>query len=144
MTDKVFVDTNILIYAYDLDDPDKHKICKTKIAELWNDGKGVISTQVMQEFYVNVTRKIKAPLSLEKTRQILRQYEAWQVEVIKPSLVSFASEIQERNQLSFGDSLIIATASQANVATLLSEDLNAGQIIEGVEIVNPMVAFPLS
>ena len=68
----------------------------------------------------------------------MRHYEAWQVEVIKPELVSYASEIQERNQLSFWDSLIIATAVQADAKILLSKDLNTGQIIEGIELVNPI------
>ena len=139
MSDKFFVDTNILIYAYDTEAGNKHKSCKSKIRELWNDGNGVISTQVMQEFYVNVTRKIPKPLSLEQTRRILTQYETWQVETIDAPLVSFASKIQERNKLSFWDSLIIATVIQGNVRVLYSEDLNAGQIIEGIEVVNPML-----
>jgi predicted nucleic acid-binding protein len=127
----------------------------------------VISTQVMQEFYVNVTRKIPPPLSLgqpqkllhtsefplthygcvvrrlnslEQTRRILVQYETWQVETIDAPLINFASKIQERNRLSFWDSLIIATVIQGNVNILYSEDLNVGQLIEGIEIVNPMLA----
>ncbi len=140
MSDKFFVDTNILIYAYDTEAENKHLRCKNIIRELWNDDNGVISTQVMQEFYVNVTRKIPTPLSLEQTRRILAQYETWQVEVIDAPLINFASKIQERNRLSFWDSLIIATAIQGNVKILYSEDLNVGQIIEGIEIVNPMLA----
>jgi len=93
----------------------------------------------MQEFYVNVTRKIPNPLSLEQARSIFSQYEVWQVETIDVPLVSFASKIQERNQLSFWDSLIIATAIQGDVKILYSEDLNAGQIIEGLEVVNPIL-----
>ena len=140
MSDKFFVDTNILIYAYDTEAGNKHESCKSIIRELWNDGNGVISTQVMQEFYVNVTRKIPKTLSFEQAQRILTQYEAWQVETIDAPLVNFASKIQERNQLSFWDSLIIATAVQGNVKILYSEDLNVGQIIEGIEIVNPMLA----
>ena len=139
MSDKFFVDTNILIYAYDTDAGNKHESCKSKIRELWNEGNGVISTQVMQEFYVNVTQKIPKPLPFEQVRGILCQYEAWQVETIDAPLVSFASKIQERNQLSFWDSLIIATATQGNVKILYTEDLNAGQMIEGIEVVNPIL-----
>ena len=138
MTDKIFVDTNILIYAHDLDAQDKHQTCKAQVAELWNNGNGVISTQVMQEFYVNVTRKINTPLSLGKARQVLNNYAAWQVETIEPQLIFSASEIQERNQLSFWDALIIAAAVQAEAGALFSEDLNAGQTIEGIEVLNPM------
>jgi len=139
MTDRIFVDTNILIYAYDTEAHDKHVVCKEKIRELWNNGQGVISTQVMQEFYVNVTKKIPAPISLDYARQIISHYEVWQVELISPRLVGFASEIQERNQLSFWDALIVATAVQGNVEKLLSEDLNSGQMIEGIEVVNPFI-----
>jgi predicted nucleic acid-binding protein len=139
MTDKIFVDTNILIYAYDTEAGDKHTVCKEKVRELWDNGHGVISTQVMQEFYVNVTKKIPEPLSLDHARRIIRNYGAWQVESISPRLVGFASEIQERNQLSFWDALIVATAIQGNVTILLSEDLNSGQLIEGIEVVNPLI-----
>ena len=93
----------------------------------------------MQEFYVNVTRKRPKTLSLEQARRILTQYETWQVETIDAPLVNFASKIQERNPLSFRDSLIIASAIQGNVKILYSEDLNVGQIIEGIKIVNPML-----
>ncbi len=139
MSDKFFVDTNILIYAYDTQAGNKHDRCKNIIRTLWNEGNGVISTQVMQEFYVNVTRKIPKPLSLEQARGILNQYETWQVETVEPPLINFASKIQERNQLSFWDSLIMATAIQGNVKVLYSEDLNAGQIIEGIQVVNPIL-----
>lgn len=137
MTDKAFVDTNILIYAYDTEAQEKHVVCKEKVRELWDNGQGVISTQVMQEFYVNVTKKIPAPISLDHARRIISNYQAWQVELISPRLVGFASEIQERNQLSFWDALIVATAVQGNVTKLLSEDLNSGQVIEDIEILNP-------
>ncbi len=139
MTDRVFVDTNILIYAYDSEAGSKHVVCKEKLRELWDNGNGVISTQVMQEFYVNVTRKIPEPLSYSHARRIIRNYETWRVESISPKLIGIASEIQERNQLSFWDALILATAVQGNVKILLSEDLNSGQLIEVIEVVNPLL-----
>lgn len=71
----IFVDTNILIYAYDLDAGEKHAACKSVLQALWNSGQGVISTQVMQEFYVNVSRKIPQPLTLLRTCEIIQQYE---------------------------------------------------------------------
>lgn len=137
MSDKVFVDTNILIYAYDIDAGKKHEICKKELKNLWDNGNGVISTQVMQEFYVNVTRKIPEPIPPSKARHIIEQYKTWQVEIITAELILFASIIQERNQLSFWDSLILAAANQANAETLLSEDLNSDQTIESVKIVTP-------
>ncbi len=137
----VFVDTNILIYAYDLDAGEKRNACKEVLRELWKTGNGVISTQVMQEFYVNVTHKIPQPLSLAKAREIIRQYDAWPVETIRPATIIYASEIQQRYQLSFWDALIVATADQAGAGTLLSEDLNAGQKIEEIEILNPISRY---
>ena len=74
MTGNIFVDTNILIYAYDTEAGEKHAICKQKLRDLWDCGDGVISTQVMQEFYVNVTRKIPKPLSFSHARRIISNY----------------------------------------------------------------------
>jgi predicted nucleic acid-binding protein len=137
MTDKLFVDTNILIYAYDLDAGAKHKQAAELIRSLWENRSGVLSTQVLQEFYVNVTQKIPKPVPLAAARGIIDAYRAWQVEVNTVATVLLASEYQERNRLSFRDSMIVAAAVQGGAAVLLTEDLNAGQLIEGVEVRNP-------
>jgi predicted nucleic acid-binding protein len=137
MTDKLFVDTNILIYAYDLDAGAKHKQAAELIRSLWENRSGVLSTQVLQEFYVNVTQKIPKPVPLAAARGIIDAYRAWQVEVNTVATVLLASEYQERNRLSFWDSMIVAAAVQGGAAVLLTEDLNAGQLIEGVEVRNP-------
>ncbi len=137
MTDKSFVDTNILIYAYDLDAGAKHKQAADLIRRLWENGGGVLSTQVLQEFYVNVTQKIPQPIPLAIARGIIDTYRAWQVEVNTIETVLLASEYQERNQLSFWDAMIVAAAVQGGATVLLTEDLNAGQLIEGIEVRNP-------
>ena len=137
MTDKLFVDTNILIYAYDLDAGAKHKQAAELIRSLWENRSGVLSTQVLQEFYVNVTQKIPKPVPLAAARGIIDAYRAWQVEVATVATVLLASEYQERNRLSFWDSMIVAAAVQGGAAVLLTENLNAGQLIEGVEVRNP-------
>jgi len=139
MKDKVFVDTNILIYAHDKDAGAKHRMAAIVVEELWNRRNGVISSQVIEEFYVNVTRKIRKPLLRSEVRGIIGNYFAWHVEPINPETILSASELEERYLLSFWDALIIATASQAGAATLLSEDLNHGQIVEGVLIHNPLL-----
>ena len=95
----------------------------------------------MQEFYVNVTRKIPRPLPLPKACEIILRYEVWTVETIRPATILQASEIQQRNRLSFWDALIVAAADQAGAKILLSEDLNAGQVIEEIEISNPILGF---
>lgn len=132
-----FVDTNILVYAHNLDADVKNEIAGNILKKLWQEGNGVISTQVLQEFYVTVTRKIPDPLSAAKARGILENYMAWHVELNVPESILLASEIEERHLLSFWDSLIVAAACNAKADKILTEDLNHGQIIEGVLIENP-------
>ncbi|NEX17782.1 MAG: PIN domain nuclease [Halochromatium sp.] len=136
-TVKPFVDTNILLYAYDKEAGSRHAAAKALTKALWQQNGGILSTQVLQEFYVNVTRKIPRPLSPVVARNIIRSYCVWHIEQASCESVLYASEIQERHRVSFWDALIIATAVQGGADILLSEDLNAGQIIEGVLIVNP-------
>lgn len=137
MKDKVFVDSNVLIYAHDLDARDKHIRAVEVVRGLWENRNGILSTQVLQEFYVNVTRKIPEPLPRSKAREVARNYSLWQTETIHPVDVFRASEIEETNQISFWDALIVVTATKGGASTLLSEDLSAGQIIAGVAIENP-------
>jgi len=137
MKGRIFVDTNILIYAHDLDAGSRHDIAASAIEELWENENGVMSTQVLQEFYVNITRKIKTPLSQACARGIIENYLSWHIEVNEPDTVLLASEIEERHLLSFWDALIISAACRAKVDKILTEDLNHGQKIEGILIENP-------
>ena len=139
MKDKVFLDTNILIYAHDMDAGPKHDVAISITEKIWEEKTGVISTQVIQEFYVNVTRKIPNPITPVLARGIILNYFSWHVEAIEPHTILLASEIEERHVLSFWDSLIIATACQSNAEKILTEDLNHGQVIEGVLIENPFL-----
>jgi len=139
MKDKVFLDTNILIYAHDRDAGLKHDMALSIIEKIWEEEMGIISTQVIQEFYVNVTRKIPNPITPVQARGIILNYFSWQVEAVEPQTILSASEIEEKYILSFWDSLIIATASQSEAGKILTEDLNHGQIIEGVLIENPFL-----
>lgn len=139
MNGSVFVDTNVLVYAHDLDADRRHDIAASIIEELWENENGVMSTQVLQEFYVTVTKKIPRPLSQARARGIVENYLSWHVEVNEPETVLQASEIEERHLLSFWDALIIAAASRAKADTILTEDLNHGQRIEGILIENPFV-----
>jgi predicted nucleic acid-binding protein len=132
-----FVDTNILIYAHDLDAGEKHETAARRIELLWETGLGIISIQVLQEFYVNLTRKISNPLPLAQARSLVESYSAWQVEVPEAPDILKASEIQERNLLSFWDALIVVSAINGGAELILSEDLNPGQLIDGVRIENP-------
>ena len=137
MSDKVFVDSNVLIYAHDVDAAGKHQIARDVIEDLWSSRLGVLSTQVLQEFYVNVTRKIPTPLERWQARAVVAAYAAWQVESIGPNEILAASELEEHNQLAFWDALIVTSAITGGASRVLTEDLNAGQRIGGVLIEDP-------
>lgn len=136
MSDKVFVDTNVLIYAHDIDASTKHEVANRVLQDLWRERTGVISLQVLQEFYVNVTRKIKHPISKISARLIISSYEIWCAESMFAD-ISTAFRIEDEAQIGFWDALIIASAVRVGASQILSEDLNAGQAIAGIRVVNP-------
>ena len=139
MKDNIFVDTNILIYAHDMDAGFKHNVAVSILKKIWEEETGIISAQVIQEFYVNVTRKIPNPITHAQARGIITNYFSWHIEPIEPHTILSASEIEERHLLSFWDSLILAAARQAKAEKVITEDLNPGQIIEGILIENPFL-----
>ena len=102
MTAKAFVDTNILVYAHDLDAGKKHLIARKAVSELWESRSGVLSTQVLQEFYVTLTRKIATPLKRPIVRRIVKNYTNWEVVLNDAAILLQASEIEETyNQQNF-------------------------------------------
>ena len=139
MTDKVFVDTNILVYAHDLDASVKHDQAAEIVGQLWESRNGVLSTQVLQEFYVTLTRNVASTLSKLEARKLVQKYSNWQVVLNDSTIISQASEIEESYNLSFWDALIISAAYSQNVPMILTEDLTHGQIIEGILIENPFL-----
>jgi len=139
MRDNIFIDTNILVYAHDLDAGDKHEEASKIIYQLWESKNGVLSTQVLQEFYVTLTKKMPRPLNKVATRKILKEYFSWQVVINDLQIIFQASEIEEDYKISFWDALIVSAAYSKNVATILTEDLNHGQYIEGIFIQNPFI-----
>lgn len=136
MSVKTFVDTNVLIYAHDADAADKHEIAKSVLQSLWSQRTGVLSTQVLQEFYVNITRKIASPLSKNVAQSIVETYLIWCIDTT-PAEISSAFRIEKETRINFWDSLIVAAALKAGADRILSEDFNAGQIIAGIRIENP-------
>ncbi len=137
MKDKMFVDTNVLVYAHDLDAGDKHEIAIGVVSDLWESGNGVISTQVLQELYVTLTKKVPSHPKKSQVRRILNNYLAWDLAVNNGQTILQASEIEENYNISFWDAMIVSAAYSKNAAILLTEDLNEGQLIEGIKIVNP-------
>lgn len=140
MTAKVFVDSNILVYAHDADAGPKQKIAAAQIKALWEEQLGRVSTQVLQEFYVTVTQKLGKPLAKSKAREIVRDYAQSVAIPTTPQTVIRASEISEGWRLSLWDSLILAAGEEQDCSTVLTEDLNAGQTVAGIRVVNPFVA----
>ena len=136
MNAKTFIDTNVLIYAHNTDAGAKHEIAKSVLRDLWSERTGLLSVQVLQEFYVNVTRKISPPLSKDLARLVVSSYAIWCTET-SPTEIASAFRIEDESRIGFWDALIVSAASKSGATRILSEDLNAGQMIAGILIENP-------
>ncbi len=136
---KVFIDTNILVYAYDISAGEKHSKATEVMKDIWSKGHGVISTQVLQEFFVCVTGKIARPLDAETAKAIIRDLLKWKTVNVDGELILEAVDIHSRYKYSFWDSMIIAAAAEGGAAELLSEDLADKQKIKGIAIINPFM-----
>jgi len=132
-----FVDTNVLIYAYNAADPAKQRATQAALVSLWDARIGAVSTQILQEFYSVATTKLRPAMSHDEAREVVSLYTAWPVVLIEPSLILTASRLVERHKLSFWDALMVEAARTAGASRLLTEDLNHGQVIEGVRIESP-------
>ena len=140
MTAPVFVDTNVFIYSLDKANPGKHESARMWKAEPWKSRLGRISFQVLQEFYARATQKWPA-LRLE-VRAELRDLLAWQPVAVDEEILDLAWNTQDRYQLSFWDSLIVAAAKAASCRYLLTEDFQEGQDLDSVVVVNPFRSEP--
>ena len=132
----IFVDTNILIYALDAREPSKQRVAQDWLSRCWQERSGRISTQVLNEFYVNLVR-LNGDAFKVRARAEIRHLMAWNPCPIDTALLETAWNIADEVQISHWDSLIVAAAVQQQCETLLSEDLQDGQVIEGVRVVNP-------
>jgi predicted nucleic acid-binding protein len=140
MTAVAFVDTNMLIYAHDLDAGVKRERAMAKLRELWDSGTGRLSVQVLQEFYVNATQKLTTPVARSTAREVIKTYGVWVHHATTVETVTRATELAELTRISFWDALIVASAEEVDAEEVLSEDLNDGQEIAGIKIVNPLIA----
>jgi predicted nucleic acid-binding protein len=137
MSKKIFFDTNILVHALDKGDVKKQKKARQLLREAGESSCGVLSTQVLQEFYVVTTKKIGIePLA---AKEMIRHFQNFETVVITPQLIADAIDCSVLNRISFWDSLIIVAAESARCAVLWSEDLSDGQTIHGVRIKNPFI-----
>ena len=140
MNARIFVDTNVLVYAYDRSEPGKQHLAFTLLDRLAITKVGMISTQVLAEFFVSVTRKIAAPLSAGDAYQRVSNYlQSWTVLDMTGMVVLEAIRGVRDHQLSFWDAQIWAVAKLNQAPVVFSEDFSDGQVVEGVRFVNPFV-----
>ncbi len=132
-----FVDTNIILYAYDCSDPVKHSKARALLHNLWDTGLGSVSVQVLQELYVNLTHKIPNFLSSIEARQIILDLGRWRYHAPGLDGLLKAIDIQQRYQLSFWDAMVVCSAQSLQCSILWTEDLNPGQDYDGVRALNP-------
>lgn len=136
----VFVDTNVLIYALDKGDPKKSQAARAWRTELWKSRCGRISFQVLQEFYVKVIQKW--PAARDDARAEVRDLLAWGPLPVDGEMLERSWRVQDRYLLSFWDALIVAAAQMTFCRYLLTEDLQSGQDLDGIVVVNPFLCDP--
>ncbi|HEX3043926.1 MAG TPA: PIN domain-containing protein [Bacillota bacterium] len=138
MKDRVLVDTNILVYAYDTSNPEKQAKAFQIIDKLAMERKGVLSSQILGEFFVTVTQKIKPPLDPAVVSQSVQNYlRSWLVLDMTPQIVLEAIRGRINHQISYWDAQVWATAKLYQIPKVYSEDFQDGQMLEGVLFINP-------
>jgi predicted nucleic acid-binding protein len=134
---KVFLDTNVLAYCLDENDHERQASARALVRTLGLEGRGVLSTQILQEFYVCATRKLGVkPI---QAKAFLRSLERFETVLVTPDLVHEAIDCSVLQEISFWDALIVVCAESAHCDALWTEDLNSGQVIRGVKVENPLV-----
>jgi len=142
MNEKVFVDTDVLVYARDATEPQKQLRALEWMENLWRTRRGTISFQVLQEFYVTVTTKLDPGMEVPLARSDVRNLIAWGPVSIDAAILEGAWSLQDRYSVSWWDSLIVATALRARCRFMISEDLQDGQKLDDLTVVNPFVHAP--
>jgi predicted nucleic acid-binding protein len=142
MSGRVFLDTNILVYAYDSHSRQKQEKAQDIVKQAVRDEKSAISAQVLGEFFTVVTRKIENPLGPEEAQELFNTFSILHVVEVDLELVNRAIDAHRRYGISYWDSLIIAAAERASCATVLSEDLSHGQSYFGISVMDPFVSQP--
>lgn len=135
--ERTFVDTNILAYLFDDSEPKKQAAAKERLDREQREHEIVLSTQVLQELYVSLTRGRKPIATPQIAERAVREVAGYTVVQVDAPLVLSSIETCQRHQLSFWDALILRAAAEAGCEMILSEDLNDGQVVDGVRIENP-------
>lgn len=137
MASRTFFDTNVLVYLFDADSPDKQARAREALRERPERGVVVVSTQVLQEFFVTVTRKLARPLPAAEAEAALHRLMELLVVQVDPDQILAAAVSSRRDRISFWDALILTAAAVAGCEEVLSEDLQHGRSFGRVRIVNP-------
>jgi predicted nucleic acid-binding protein len=138
----VFVDTNVLLYAFDEADPAKRDLSRAWLAACWRGRCGRLSTQVLNEFYSNARKKVAAAISAGDARSEVRRYQQWKPWLIDQATVETAWAVESRCGINYWDALLVAAAQHRGCTLLLTEDLQHDQRIDRLRIVNPFVVGP--
>jgi len=139
MSGSVFVDTNVFVYLFDSDEPTKQDTARNLLDRLANEATIVVSTQVLQEFYVSVTRKLAQPLPPENAVEATRGLATYHVVQVDPSMIFTAITLHENEKTSFWDALILRAALESGCELLVSEDMQHGRRFENLRVDNPFL-----
>jgi len=132
-----FVDANVLVYAFDPSAGAKHATAARLVERLWHQQTGYLSVQVLQEFFVTVTRKVSRPLPVDQAEERVREFTVWRVFAPTADDVLAAIALQRKTKLSFWDAMILHAAAESGCAVCWTEDLRDGQVARGVLVKNP-------
>ena len=134
---KSFFDTNVLVYLFDADSPDKRKKARALFQKHAGDGDILLSTQVLQEFYAAVTRKLARPLGAAAAEEAVSNFAELPLVQIDGKMILAAIRRSRNIQLSLWDALIVQAAIEGHASTLYSEDMQHGLLVDGLRVVNP-------
>lgn len=134
---KFFFDTNVLVYLFDADSPAKREKARALFQRHTEAGDILLSTQVLQEFYVAVTRRLERPLNAAAAAEAVSSFAELPLVQIDSELIVSAIHRSRNNQLSFWDALIVQAAIEGHASTLYSEDMQHGQVLDSLRVVNP-------
>jgi len=137
-----FVDTNVLVYHRDSSDPERQARAAEWMARLWDEGSGRVSVQVLHEYYVTVTGKLDPGMPREEAREDIAALRAWNPLAPDAGLLEDAWAVEDRYRLSFWDAMIVAAAHRLDCRTLLTEDLQDGQDLDGLLVRSPFTLDP--
>jgi len=132
-----FVDTNVLVYAFDASAGARRSAAKRLLERLWESEAGCLSVQVLQEFFVTVTRKVPRPLAIDEAAERVSEFASWRVFAPTADDVSSAIKLHKSAKLSFWDAMIVHAAIECQSTVLWSEDMADGQLVRGVRVRNP-------